>query len=107
MKAAAIGAFVSALVLAIVLGLGRAIGEAIAVTQVIGAGWTIHLGLFGPGDDYELLFCVADRDRKWVPKVFRGVALTEIGRVTKQRAMKLVESSGKIAPLRPLGWDPF
>ena len=59
------------------------------------------------GDDYELLFCVADRDRKWVPKVFRGVALTEIGRVTKQRAMKLVESSGKIAPLRPLGWDPF
>ena len=59
------------------------------------------------GDDYELLFCVADRDRKRVPKLFRGVALTEIGRATKQRAIKLAESSGKIAPLRPLGWDPF
>jgi len=59
------------------------------------------------GDDYELLFCVADRDRKRVPKVFRGVALTEIGKITKQRAIKLAESSGKIVPLRPLGWDPF
>jgi len=59
------------------------------------------------GDDYELLFCVADRDRKRVPKVFQGVALTEIGRITKQRAIKLAESSGKIVPLRPLGWDPF
>lgn len=59
------------------------------------------------GDDYELLFCVADRDRKRVPKVFRGLALAEIGRVTKQGAIKLAESSGKIVPLRPLGWDPF
>jgi phosphate transport system permease protein len=35
---------------AIVLGLGRAIGEAIAVTQVIGAGWSIQSSLFVPGD---------------------------------------------------------
>jgi phosphate transport system permease protein len=35
---------------AIVLGLGRAIGEAIAVTQVIGAGWSIKSSLFVPGD---------------------------------------------------------
>jgi phosphate transport system permease protein len=35
---------------ALILGLGRAIGEAIAVTQVIGAGWFIHRSLFGPGD---------------------------------------------------------
>jgi len=59
------------------------------------------------GDDYELLFCVADRDRKRVPKVFRGVRLTEIGRISKQRAIKLAESSGKIVPLPPLGWDSF
>jgi len=59
------------------------------------------------GDDYELLFCVADRDRTRMPKAFRGLALAEIGRVTKQRAIKLAESSGKIVPLRPLGWDPF
>src|SRR5919198_4116069 len=35
---------------AIILGLGRALGEAIAVTQVIGAGYTIHWSLFGTGD---------------------------------------------------------
>ncbi len=35
---------------AVILGLGRALGEAIAVTQVIGAGWVIHRSLFPPGD---------------------------------------------------------
>jgi phosphate transport system permease protein len=35
---------------AVILGLGRAIGEAIAVTQVIGAGWVINSDLFGAGD---------------------------------------------------------
>src|SRR5205814_86459 len=35
---------------ALILGLGRALGEAIAVTQVIGAGWAIHLDLFGSGE---------------------------------------------------------
>jgi phosphate transport system permease protein len=35
---------------ALILGLGRALGEAIAVTQVIGAGWWIHKSLFDPGD---------------------------------------------------------
>ena len=33
-----------------VLGLGRALGEAIAVTQVIGAGNTVHGSLFATGD---------------------------------------------------------
>lgn len=33
-----------------VLGLGRALGEAIAVTQVIGAGTSIHASLFRTGD---------------------------------------------------------
>jgi phosphate transport system permease protein len=35
---------------ALILGLGRALGEAIAVTQVIGAGWVIRPDLFGTGD---------------------------------------------------------
>jgi phosphate transport system permease protein len=35
---------------ALILGLGRALGEAIAVTQVIGAGWTIQWSLFATGD---------------------------------------------------------
>jgi phosphate transport system permease protein len=35
---------------AVILGLGRALGEAIAVTQVIGAGWSIQWSLFTTGD---------------------------------------------------------
>jgi phosphate transport system permease protein len=35
---------------AVILGFGRAIGEAIAVTQVIGAGYGIHWSLFRTGD---------------------------------------------------------
>jgi phosphate transport system permease protein len=35
---------------ALILGLGRALGEAIAVAQMIGAGWWIHRSLFDAGD---------------------------------------------------------
>ncbi len=35
---------------ALILGLGRALGEAIAVAQVIGAGWAIPTSLFASGD---------------------------------------------------------
>lgn len=35
---------------AVLLGLGRAFGEAIAVTQVIGSGSSIHTSLFAPAD---------------------------------------------------------
>lgn len=35
---------------AVILGLGRALGEAIAVTQALGAGFSIHASLFGTGD---------------------------------------------------------
>ena len=40
----------SGVVAAAFLGLGRALGEAIAVTQVIGAGTSIHASLFKTGD---------------------------------------------------------
>ena len=59
------------------------------------------------GDDYELLFCVANRDLRRVPRAFRGVKLIEIGRITRGSAVELVDSSRQIVPLRPLGWDPF
>lgn len=59
------------------------------------------------GDDYELLFCVANRDRERIPRSFHGLELTEIGRISKPRAIELIETSGKTFPLRPLGWDPF
>ncbi|HXJ46300.1 MAG TPA: thiamine-phosphate kinase [Candidatus Dormibacteraeota bacterium] len=59
------------------------------------------------GDDYELLFCVANRDLRRVPGTFRGVKLTEIGRITRGSTVELVDSSRQIVPLRPLGWNPF
>ena len=37
------------IIAAVILGLGRALGEAIAVTQVIGNGFPLHLNLFGTG----------------------------------------------------------
>jgi phosphate transport system permease protein len=40
----------SGVVAALILGFGRAVGEAIAVTQVIGAGFGIHWSLFDTGD---------------------------------------------------------
>jgi phosphate transport system permease protein len=40
----------SGIAAALILGLGRAIGEAIAVTQVIGAGWFFRSSLFDTGD---------------------------------------------------------
>ena len=40
----------SGIAAAVILGLGRAIGEAIAVTQVIGAGWFFRSSLFDTGD---------------------------------------------------------
>jgi len=59
------------------------------------------------GDEYELLFCVANRDLRRVPRAFRGVKLTEIGRITRGIRVELVDSSRRIVPLHPLGWDPF
>jgi phosphate transport system permease protein len=40
----------SGVLAALVLGFGRAVGEAIAVTQVIGAGFGVHWSLFKTGD---------------------------------------------------------
>ncbi len=40
----------SGVIAASFLGLGRALGEAIATTQIIGAGSTIHASLFETGD---------------------------------------------------------
>jgi phosphate transport system permease protein len=79
---------------AIVLGLGRAIGEAIAVTQVIGAGWTIHLGLFGPGD--TLASRIAGQYQGWSSNLqlaslfYLAALLLVIGLLTNLAALLIV-----------------
>src|SRR4029077_5947271 len=71
---------------AVILGLGRAIGEAIAVTQVIGAGWTIQSSLSIPGD--TLASRIAGQYQGAVSKMqisalfYLGAILLVIGLVT-------------------------
>lgn len=59
------------------------------------------------GDDYELLFTVPLHKFKFLPASFQGVPLTEIGRMTAERDVFLVEPNGRRIPLLPGGWDPF
>jgi thiamine-monophosphate kinase len=66
----------------------------------------LHLALHG-GDDYELLFTVPPRKAKLLPKTFRGVALTPIGKITRERVLLVLDESGRASQFTPGGWDPF
>lgn len=80
----------------------------------LGRAEGLRLALHG-GDDYELLFTVARRNRKRIPPQLGGLRLTEIGVVTRDRRLSLVASkkAGRNSPRvlgEPLaagGWDPF
>jgi phosphate transport system permease protein len=79
---------------AVILGFGRAIGEAIAVTQVIGAGWTIQWSLFATGD--TLASRIAGQYQGAVSKMqisalfYLGAILLVIGLVTNLAAQRIV-----------------
>jgi thiamine-monophosphate kinase len=66
----------------------------------------MQLALHG-GDDYELLFTVPPRKAKLLPKSFRGVRLTPIGKITRKRELLVLEENGRARQLLPGGWDPF
>jgi len=77
----------------------------------------LGLALHG-GDDYELLFTVAQRNRKRIPAQLHGLKLTEIGVVTRERQILLLNAARKEKrrrdasklgeqPLAARGWDPF
>jgi len=66
----------------------------------------MQLALHG-GDDYELLFAVPPSKAKLVPETFRGLRLTGIGRITRERQLMLLEENGRARQLLPCGWDPF
>jgi thiamine-monophosphate kinase len=65
----------------------------------------VELALHG-GDDYELLFAVRPVNLRRVPRWVRGVALTRIGQITRERKIILVQE-GKKRRLMSAGWDPF
>jgi thiamine-monophosphate kinase len=66
----------------------------------------LQLALHG-GDDYELLFTVRPSQVNMLPKAFRGVSLTAIGRITEQPGLILLKQEGRERQLHPGGWDPF
>jgi thiamine-monophosphate kinase len=57
------------------------------------------------GDDYELLFTAPSG--KPVPSVLAGVAITQVGRVTRRKGMILRERNGKAVRLNQQGWEHF
>jgi thiamine-monophosphate kinase len=59
------------------------------------------------GDDYELLFTVRASSVGRVPPSFRGLALTKIGEVTRERGIVIVQQDGTTKRLSARGWDPF
>src|SRR6266852_2863832 len=59
------------------------------------------------GGDYELLFTVGANKAPRMPRSFRGLALTEIGEITRERRVVMVQQDGTRKALLPRGWDPF
>jgi thiamine-monophosphate kinase len=89
------------------------VGARIEVAQIptpprTGAGRfdALNLALNG-GDDYELLFTVRANKASRIPHSFQGIALTEIGEITRGRGIVVVQQDGTTKPLLPRGWDPF
>jgi thiamine-monophosphate kinase len=66
----------------------------------------MQLALHG-GDDYELLFTVPPQKAKLLPKTYRGVSLTAIGKITRNRDLLVLEANGRATQFTPRGWDPF
>jgi thiamine-monophosphate kinase len=66
----------------------------------------VELALHG-GDDYELLFTVPPAKAKLLPKTFKGVSLTCIGKISRNRELLLLDENGRASQVLPGGWDPF
>jgi thiamine-monophosphate kinase len=66
----------------------------------------LRLALDG-GDDYELLFTVPKRMQRHLPSAVRGVPITVIGEITREKRILLVDDAGRTRNLPASGWEPF
>jgi thiamine-monophosphate kinase len=66
----------------------------------------LKLALDG-GEDYELLFTVSKRTSRRLPRVVRGIPVTVIGEITRERHILLMDDAGRTKALPAQGWDPF
>lgn len=67
---------------------------------------SLALALNG-GEDYELLFTVANRRSTKLPSRHRGVPLHCIGRICRAREIVLIHGDGREEALAPAGYDHF
>lgn len=67
---------------------------------------SLQLALHG-GDDYELLFTVPANKAGMLPRKFKSVVLTQIGKITEKPGVVLLQQNSGTRPLNPGGWDPF
>lgn len=65
-----------------------------------------QLALHG-GDDYELLFTIPPGKVNLLPRTFRGLPLTAIGKIAEKQKLVLLDERGHERPLAAGGWDPF
>jgi thiamine-monophosphate kinase len=59
------------------------------------------------GDDYELLFTVSPAKARNLPSRFKGLLITQIGEITRERKLLLVQPDGSHLPLKDRGWNSF
>jgi thiamine-monophosphate kinase len=64
----------------------------------------LDLALHG-GEDYEMLFTAAQEKR--IPRHIAGVAITQIGRITRSRGIFVRNPEGVGYELHPRGWEHF
>jgi thiamine-monophosphate kinase len=57
------------------------------------------------GEDYQLLFTTPRR--RAVPSIIGGVAITEVGVITKGKDILLVHANRSRSKLSPIGWEHF
>lgn len=73
---------------------------AVVEAEALPLGGTLDQALHG-GEDYELLFT----SPKALPKKLAGVPITRIGTITPRRSGIRLRANGRLAPLKPQGWE--
>lgn len=67
---------------------------------------TLQLALHG-GEDYQLLFAVPRDNRGQLSRAPGCELLAEIGELTRDKRILLIDAAGRSSRLSPGGWDPF
>jgi thiamine-monophosphate kinase len=84
----------------------RLAGAAVPHSSVPNWNKALSLALHG-GDDYELLFTVPLGKARRIPSRHKGLKLTAVGEITREKGLTLSKRDGSSARISPGGWDPF